>query len=161
MGYTAYQYTSIPKLEIITFPMNSCHEVSSKNKKHKSISPSSLVDSDSCWEHVSDCTQKKHPYSIVNALWLVDPSNNKNHKQQLWPFISYINKLISYNCLFSWDFTFYKWADFRSLITGITRVTLVKSPGVRPRWFPVDLPRGSRHPTIPPAGISALCMSIP
>ena len=37
---------------------------------------------------------------------------------QLWPFISY-------NWLFQWDYTFYKWGDFLVLITGITRAITV------------------------------------
>ena len=34
---------------------------------------------------------------------------------------------ISYNWLFQWDYTFYKWGDLLVLITGITRaITAVK-----------------------------------
>ena len=63
---------------------------------------------------------------------------------QLWPFISY-------NWLFQWDYTFYKWGDFLVLITGITRAITVSfsidhldpgravffsSSGGYTKWFP-------------------------
>ena len=32
---------------------------------------------------------------------------------------------ISYNWLFQWDYTFYKWGDLLVLITGITRAITV------------------------------------